>query len=321
MPSINYMNQIELMHNTGEFNFNNFPFDSITKMIESNNYHHPILRFSMFYFNNLNFMKDNYFGCLNPLLITIMHGDSKLLNTILNLYGYPFEFSSELTPIEYSFQHKQLSCLESICRFLIRHKLVKKVCFKLDEFKVLLKSELNYCHTLISHILTIREDMRFPALAYIKNNIQIDAKKNLLKIILKMQKGGEPSIEEDFTVEITDLKQNEERKKKLENLKNENVKSEVDILTVPFKYNYSPGSEDSVRFLSYYSKSKSDAFVTSEWKRLIDQKWVSVKIFNFFLANYFFFFLIMSTIVIIFEERDSRICKFINCYDLIIYCT
>jgi hypothetical protein len=184
--------------------------------------------------------------------------------------------------------------------------MVKKVWFKLDEFKILLKSELHFCHELLSYVLTIREDMRFPALAYIKKNTQISAKGNLMKFLLKLQKGGKPSIEEDFTVEVKDLKQNEERNKKLEKLINPNIKSEVDILTVPFKYDYSKGSEDSVRFLSYYSKSNCDAFITSEWKQLIDQKWLSVKIFNFFLATYFFAFLIVSTIVLVFEEGKKE---------------
>jgi hypothetical protein len=247
-------------------------------------------------------MRDEIFGCLNPLLITILQGDSKLLNTILEKWGYPYEFSSFMTPIEFSFHNEQLSCLETICKYLIKNNQVKKIWFTLKEFKILLKSQLTSCHEVLSQILTIREEMRFPALAYMKNDITIGAKKNLMKFLLKLQKGGKQTIEEDFTIEVKDTELSKERNKKLKKVQSNKIKTEVDILTVPFKYDYSIGSEDSVNFLSYYSKSKSKKFIKSEWKQLIDNKWLSVKLFNMFLACYFFGFLIFTTIVIVFEE-------------------
>lgn len=298
------MNRIEFIHASRGVNINTFPFDSIKKMIQSTNYHTPILRYADYYYRHLQTMRDEIFGCLNPLLITILHGDSKLLNSILERHGYPLEFALSETPIEFSFRQHQLSCLETLCKFLIRKGLVNQIWFTLSEFRILLRSGLVVCHEVLGQILTVRPDMRFPALAHMAHDCQIEAKSTLMKFLLKLQKGGRPPTEEDLTVEPRDSLQSKRRTQWLEKRLEAPRKSEVDILTVPFKYDYTSGSEDSVNFLSFYSKSASDRFVRSEWQQVIDQKWVSVRLFNMFLALYFFGFLAFTTVVVVIEEGN-----------------
>ena len=55
-------------------------------------------------------------------------------------------------------------------------------------------------------------------------------------------------------------------------------KSEVTLRTVPFKYNFNIGTEDSAAFVFNYSKSNSQDFVLSDWAEIIKWKWNRLKI-------------------------------------------
>lgn len=297
------MNQLEILTPSNTLDFNDFPFNSIIECFKPDNYESNILIFAQYYFSKLPHLKDEIFGCLNPLLFSIFHGNSKLLQTIVQDYGYPKEFSLCMTPIEYSKLRSQDSCLETICIHLIKSEKTPEIKFNLKEFKILLKSKSEYSHEILSGVLTVHPEMRFPALAKIKRNINIEAKKELMKFLLKMQKGGVKCLENDFSVEYTDQKKNLKRNKKIKTKLKNDMKSEVDILTVPFVYDYSLGSEDSVQFLYHYSESNSQEFVSSEWRHLISHKWKAMKIINIINALLFYGLLSFATLAIVFDEQ------------------
>jgi hypothetical protein len=75
-------------------------------------------------------------------------------------------------------------------------------------------------------------------------------------------------------------------------------KSEVNIKSVPFKYNYNYGTEDSVTFIYNYSTSENQDFILSDWKEIIRSKWKGVKFPYMFLTfcyfSYTIFFLLSS---------------------------
>jgi hypothetical protein len=271
-------------------------------MVQTSNYYNPILLFSKYYFSKLDNMNDNIFKSVNPLLVTIFHGDSKLLKVILQKYGYPHEFKNSVTPIEACCSQEQFSCLETICQYLIKKEEIPNIWMNLNEFQLLLRSGLPSCHEVLSKVFTVREEMKFPALAEIKKDIKIEVKPNLMSFLLKLQKGYSKVIEEDLSVEVNDQKKNKRRRKKVASVQKSIVRSEVDILTIPFVYDFSTGSEDSVEFLSFYSKSECDAFVNSDWKYLVAHKWTTVKLYNIIIASAFYGFLIFATIAIVFEE-------------------
>lgn len=296
------MNQLQFLEPRQDLSIEDFPFDSVEKMVQSNNYYNPILRYTRYYFSRLDMNKDLVFGGLNPFLVSIFHGDSKLLKVILENHGYPREFGSTLTPIEACCTQEQFSCLETICQYLIKSEQIANVWFNLNEFQLLLKSRLTSCHEVLSQVLTVRPEMKFPALAEVKSDLQLEVKPNLMSFLLKLQRGYSKAIEEDLSVEVRDERKNSSRRKRIARSQKSEVKSEVEILTVPFVYDFSSGSEDSVEFLSCYSKSDCDAFVNSDWRHLISHKWTKVKIINIFIAVFFYGFLIFATIAIVFEE-------------------
>lgn len=210
-----------------------FPFTLLIQSIQSSNYYYATLKYAQFYFSNLTFMRDEIFGSLSPLLIAILHGDSKLLRTILDTFGYPHECSSDLTPIEFCSQQAQYSSLDTICCYLIRSGSTKKIQFRLTEFEYLLHSKIDSCHTVISQILNVREDMRFPNLAYIRSESKVYEKKSLMKFLLKLQKGNLPITENDGSIK---QKNKIPGKNSLSTFSGNKkyIKSEVEILTVPF---------------------------------------------------------------------------------------
>jgi hypothetical protein len=96
-----------------------------------------------------------------------------------------------------------------------------------------------------------------------------------------------------------DLEIDRTTKKYVEEKNSDNLyKSEVSIKSVPFKYNYNYGTEDSVTFVYNYSTSENQDFILSDWKEIIGSKWKGVKFPYIFLTfcyfSYTIFFLLSS---------------------------
>ena len=299
IPDINYLNQLEVLAPGLRLDFCEFPFESLMNSFNFDNYQNPILDFSKFYFSKLTLGKDSLFESLNPFHFAIFHGDSKLLEKLLEKYGYPREFECAMTPLEYANLRSSLSSIETICGYLVRSDKTSKINFTNLEFNILLSSGLKTAHDVLSEVLVAREERNFPNMAEMNSELRVDAKSSVLSFLLKLQKGARKSKEEDGSVETVEHGK-KSSKKKIK--KKEQIKTEIDVLTVPFVYDYSLGSENSVDFLKYYSTSESDKFVTSEWKHLINQKWKVTKMVQMFICLLYFGFIVFATIVLVFEE-------------------
>ena len=95
--------------------------------------------------------------------------------------------------------------------------------------------------------------------------------------------------------------------------KKQQYKREVKVFQIPFKYNYTAGSPDSIRFLNSYSTSTEEEFILSEWKELIVFKWKSHVGFHIILAVLFWALTVIATISMVFLPhsilyRDLSIC-------------
>ena len=78
-----------------------------------------------------------------------------------------------------------------------------------------------------------------------------------------------------------------------------------EIKFVPFKYNFNPGSTESMNFLQFYSDSESDEFVKSQWKTIIHDKWNNLKFIYAFNAIIFWIYMFFCTWSIIFNLNIS----------------
>lgn len=275
-------------------------------MIGVSNYYNPCLRYANFYFSKLEDMKDNLFGCLNPLLVSIYHQDSKLLKKILNKHGYPRQYLHTLTPIEMCHYHNQFSCLDTICSYLINNDLVSQIHFTKKEFQILLESRSEFCHQVLGQILVVREDTRLHNFAFLPESSKISSSPDLLHFLVQLQSENKKK-EENISKTWMDarFKQKRQKNNNKEKMARENsLKFEVDILHLPFEFDFSIGCLDSLKFLMYYSESKSKEFILSEWKSLIFYKWGKSKYFWFVITFLYFLFLFLSTMVIVFREHN-----------------
>jgi hypothetical protein len=81
--------------------------------------------------------------------------------------------------------------------------------------------------------------------------------------------------------------------------KNTEFDSKMSTLTViPFKLPFVPGSNDSMGFLTHLcSLNDSEIFGTTMIKRILDYKWLQVKIIGYFLTIMYVLYLICLTAV------------------------
>ena len=303
-----------------------FPFEDLLKCFLKKNYKKYLLTFSQYYFDSLqkSDRKDFVYGSLNPLLFAIYHNDSNLLEELLEKYFYPKEIVNYVSPLEYSFAMNYRTTIKVLCDHLIRRD--DFVHFSRADFKKLLKSNILTCHKLIATIPTEPMINILPKLVYMTSNVKgifHDYLTSLL-IYIKMEDlkhmGQEkeqiepeiPNISEDLLTlgsdhiklmskseQDLDLEIEKTTRKFVKNkISDELFKSEVTIKSVPFKYNYNVGTEDSVTFIYNYSKTENQDFILSDWKEIVKSKWVAAKFPYMFLTfcyfSYMIFFLLSS---------------------------
>ena len=289
------------MATRSELNFASFPFDLVHKIIDKTNYHRPCLRYAEFYFSGLDRMEDNQFGFLSPILMAIFHSDSRLLKAILDKHGYPVSFSMGITPIELCRHLRQHSCLDTICSFLVSKGLVKRVRFTKRDYQILLGAESGYCHAVVGRMLAPNRDVKFRNFAYLASGFRLDYHSNLLGFLVALQTENNTQsqsvLEEWWSKKFGQAKQKAKEKR---------LMKEVDVLSLPFAFDFAMGSQDSVDFLVNYSTSACDEFVGSEWKTLVDFKWARIKFFRFLISALYFVFIFLTIMVMVFKDTHPE---------------
>lgn len=305
-----------------------FPFEDLLKCFLKKNYKRFLKTFARYYFGQLkeSDRQDFNYGSLNPLLFAIYNNDSGLLEELLENYFYPRKIVNYVSPLEYSFAMNYPTTIKVLCDHLIRRD--DFVHFSRADFKKLLKSNILTCHKLIASIPSEPAIKILPKLVYMTSNVNAYFQNYLTSLLIhiKMEdlkhfrnepnqdQSTEPDTNEEGLQEMgsdAHLEVLTESKKELDleierttkryvqdNTSDHLFKSEVTIKSVPFKYNYNTGTEDSVTFVYNYSKSENQDFIMSDWKEIIQSKWRGVKFPYIFLTfcyfSYTIFFLLSS---------------------------
>jgi hypothetical protein len=313
-----------------------FPTDILLKCFLKKNYKKYIHSYAEYYYDKVGAAKrkDWVYGSLNPLLFAIYHNDSNLLEDILDQYYYPFKIYNYVSPLEYSFAMNYRTTIKVLCDHLIKRD--NHVFFSRADFKNLLRSDILTCHKLISTLLEPPGISMLPKLVYMKTNVQAIFHDYLSSLLIKIKQDDmkysnnidelEKIIEKqnlkDFmhkkkmqysygssrnvsqrnmsmnkSAKEIDIEIENTTRKYVENKKSGALfKSEIDVYSVPFKYNYNIGTEDSTTFIYNFSISKSQDFILSEWKQIVRAKWKEVKIPYIILTLTFFTYMIMFTL-------------------------
>jgi hypothetical protein len=271
------VNVIKIVDDTKITGLRYMPVDILAKCFSEKDNKDSIIAFGEFYSETITNSNgfDYIFGPLNPYIFTIYYSDEQTLQYLLENFEYPRAVESFYTPLEYTFMKNENDCLRIICNLLTKHK--NNIYFTEDEFKYLLESEFVFCDTLMASVP--------------------------LKIPFKKINLAEP-MQEDNDVRYKDslkqfLLENEKRQYEMENNptaeEKEISRERFEIKFVPFKYNFTPGSTESMDFLQYYSDSESEEFVKSHWQTIIHNKWNSLKSIYAFNAIIFWIYMFFCT--------------------------
>jgi hypothetical protein len=165
----------------------NFPYVPLQSCFRDEDYENPILNFAKYYFKQLNKLEqvDEIYGPLNPLIFSIYHNDTKLLETLLSKYFYARSHRGYCSPLEYAFRQGYQSAIKVICDCLVKRD--HPVHFSKLDFHFLLESSLSYCHKLIATIPVPSQIKSIPRLVFMKKNVELHMCNNISHLLTKIK--------------------------------------------------------------------------------------------------------------------------------------
>jgi hypothetical protein len=289
-----------------------FPFYVLFSCFNKKNHPKAIRHFAKYYFKKLDESKriDFEYGPINPLIITIFNQNSALLEELLSQYYYPSRIYNYISPLEYAFKTQHKASINELCDSLINRE--ETIYFSRSDFKYLLASKQTICHKVISTIMSDPNIEAMPNLIYMNSNVIAKSTDDLLSMaVLLMREDELKEIEADKQIEQKGKKKIFGDKKYYIDNKNKLSKNEISVSTVPFKYNYSIGTEDSVMFVDRFAASNSDDFILSDWKEIINIKWIQFKIPYIILFLIFYTFLVFITLSLCFLKKN-QLCRWVS---------
>lgn len=301
------VNGIEFLASPETLNLKEFPFETLSKCFNKEDYRESVKFFSKYYFNKIAGLKyeDDIYGPLNPIYFAIYHNDMGLLEDILDKERYPKFIKNYWSPLQYSFKFNYHSAVKFLCDRLSKRNYYVE--FSEFDFKYLLNSKYAFCHRLLSSIPSEPVLQNFPRLMYMKRDVDLSYISNIGDMLINIK---------NKEIQINSKKMKKISKKQFvinfnntENQSNESSKLEVFTKQVPFKYSYKFASPDSINFLMSYSESKSEEFIISDWKHLIKNKWRSQRALHICISLVYWIFTILNTVTIIFMP-ESKVLKF-----------
>ena len=243
-----------------------FPFDTLPRCLPGHNNWDHIMEFAQYYFRKLEAtgFVDRVYGPLSPLILSIYHNDTDLLQSLLDKYRYPKQVEGYWSPLSFAFYRNSDMAVRVLCDHLIRADYEFSLS-KVD-FDFLLASGVPYCHELVSRIPRKMDQKAFPSHVLTSKSRKMYLEQNVSAAILKIKEKRYQTLQkhqENNRVLKT-------KGKKLKELPKEKV---VDAFHFDMEYCYDTGSWDSLRLLDEYSRSESEEMVTGVWRELVASKW------------------------------------------------
>ena len=315
-----------------------FPYQSLLSSFNPTNYRDHLRNFSEYYFNVIGACKDKdlFFGAMNPLLIAIYHNDSDLLEELLKTYTYPSYISNYISPIEFAFALNHRTNITVLCNNLIRnpgHAHMSRA-----DFRILLQADIFSCHRLIATIPTRPKVDILPKLLYVENSVETRFENYITSLLIQL-KNEEAIVDEEDQEDDDDeaerpltrtntfsdshdassfrqarrLEMLQRKEREIERSTAKFVemhkhathfKSEITVSTLPFRYDFRMGSEDSILFLTQYSSSNCEEFVFSDFGEVVNYKWPQVKLPHYIMFTVYLLFVVSFNISCIFLRED-----------------
>ena len=256
-----------------------FPFETLRLCYEKKNYSDAVRDFSKYYFERLaNWGRQDYaFGPLSPLMMCVFHFDSALLEEILGSYFYPVKTHNYVSPLEFAFIAGHKASIIEVCTNLIKQR-EESIFFSRADFKFLLVSKLPKAHSVIASMLVDMPSRVIPKVIYLSDSVESRSTEYVTSLGVDIRR---KDLQQDVINErLLDAvrKKGKRHGSKYQGPTSKTAsKSEIQVLTAPFKYNYNIGTDDSVMFLNRFAYSNSEDFILSDWKQIIIKKWKRMK--------------------------------------------
>ena len=253
------MNKLEVIKQENKLDFTLISFSLIIDTVSESDYKMYCNKYAKMFYTNLYNKDDKSLDWLNPIHLYIYNGDSKLLRKILKKYGYPVNFYGQQTPIQLCKRMKQGLCFETICIFLLENGLAAEVEFTKEEFQILLKNGSPHCDRLIGQMIRPEDDRTFQTSRLLNSQVAIAQYSSHLHYV--------KSMKEEHYGKSPKRTRNKTLKKK-----GGDPTIKVEAVTLPFEFDFSAGSEQSVGLLRVYSSSSSPEFILSDWRFVVKTK-------------------------------------------------
>ena len=289
-----------------------FPFRVLNRCFDRKVHARAVRQYASYYYSKLDESGriDYDYGPLNPLFMAIFNQNSGLLEELLNEHYYPSRVFHYVSPLEYAFICKNKASIRETCQALLKRD--EEVHFSRSDFKYLLASDQKICHKVISTMISDPDIDGMPNLIYMQEPVDLRFNDEMLSMAVKLKRA-------DDELEVqAEKKQTHRKRKKSTNIDKYYIgnqsgisKSEISVTTVPFKYNYRLGTEDSAMLIDRFSQTASDEFILSDWKEIINLKWKRIKFAYLVLFLIFYVFLVFITLSLSFL-KESQLCRWFS---------
>jgi hypothetical protein len=281
-----------------------FPFETFNQCFDPREYQNAIKVYSQYYFSKLSLTdrNDYEFGPISPLNMCIYHENSSLLEEVFNDFYYPCSTHGYVSPLEFAFLVNHKASINELCQALLRRD--ESIAFSRSDFKFLLSSDLNICHKVISTMMSDPQIASIPRLVYMEKEMLTKSSDFLASMAIQMRR--EDHKKEQQAKKIQPKSESISGLKKFEMSNNVQIsKREISITAVPFKYNYTMGTDDSVMLVNRFTNSRTEDFILSDWREIILTKWTQAK-FPYILFFFVYFgFLTLTTLSLVFFKSND----------------
>ena len=286
-----------------------FPFETLKLCYERKNYSDAVRDFSKYYFERLaKWGRQDYaFGPLSPLMMCVFHFDSALLEEILGLYFYPVKTHNYVSPLEFAFIAGHKASIIEVCTNLIK-KREESIFFSRADFKFLLVSKLPKAHSVIASMLVDMPSRVIPKVIYLRDSVESRSTEYVtsLGVDIRRKDLQQDAINERLLEAVR--KKGKRQGSKYQGPTSKTAsKSEIQVLTTPFKYNYDVGTDDSVMFVNRFAYSNSEDFVLSDWKQIITKKWRTMKVPYMVLFLMYMMYVLFITLNFVFLKTNKAV--------------
>lgn len=289
---------LQIVSKLATFSFKDFSFYNLFRLFSKKDYAQYFDSFQKYYFTRA---CKHLWGQLNPFVFAIYHNDEALLKSILKHNDFPQICPQTSSVVEYALSQGHFTLVQSLCSKLSTKKKPQYIS-KVD-FLELIKNQAEYGHHLVSKQLGFFTCFENYNLMHMRSSVEVILSTSKLNFLYKFR-NSQVKIRKHNKKLMELCKLSDEAEHLQKSYLNQLNMSHVEIVSLPFEFDFSTGSPEGLAFFECYASTSDDKLVQSDWKYLIEYKWRRFYWSNFFIACMSWLLMILATLKIIFLKSS-----------------